>query len=435
VTDIGFIPAHRPAVGRAAFDLDGVVRYILLLSVFLLLWISFRPFTDLSAALDIAEISGTAINQLGYSLLFVLLGVWCLAHQPRRLVLLIRPVFVALLCWIALSVAASWEPSLAARRFAFTLITLAIAGMVLLVPRNVRQFSSVLSVAVLIVLALCYYGVLFRPSLSIHQSTDFAEPLLAGDWRGVFGHKNGAGATMVVFVFIGLFVARQRNIFLGALIVALATIFLIFTRSATAIAMLPITLAMSVLIGRMRSTAGAIAVTLSLVLSLGVFSIGSIYSEPIHKLVETVLSDPSFTGRTEIWQFTIDSLAKHPITGYGFAAFWSTPEIIYGMSGADVWANTANHAHEGYLDLAVTIGIPGAILAVLWLVVLPLVDFFRAPADSSTAPLKMLFLRVCLFAAFGSCFESMLLQEGELGLFFFTSAFALRLLSVSRTTA
>lgn len=435
MTDLGFIPAHRPAIGKAAFDLDGCVRYTLLLSVFLLLWITFRPFTDLSTALDIAEISGTAINQLGYSLLFVLLGAWCLAHEPRRLLLLIRPVFVALLCWSALSVVASWEPSLAARRFAFTLITIAIAGMVLLVPRNVRQFSSVLSLAVLVVLALCYYGVFFLPSLSIHQSSDFAEPLLAGDWRGVFGHKNGAGATMVVFIFIGLFVARQRNIFLGALIVILAGTFLVFTRSATAIAMLPITLVMSVLIGRMRTAAGGITATFLLVLFFAIFSIGSIYSEAIHKLVEAVLSDASFTGRTEIWQFAIDSLAKHPITGYGFAAFWNTPEVIYGLNGADVWANTANHAHQGYLDLALTIGIPGATLAVLWLVVLPLVDFFRAPADPSVAPLKMLFLRVCLFAAFGSCFESMLLQEGELGLFFFTSAFALRLLSVSRMAA
>jgi hypothetical protein len=46
----------------------------------------------------------------------------------------------------------------------------------------------------------------------------------------------------------------------------------------------------------------------------------------------------------------------------------------------------------------------------------------------------MLFLRVCLFAAYGSCFESMLLQEGGAALFLFAATFALRLLSVSRLT-
>ena len=44
----------------------------------------------------------------------------------------------------------------------------------------------------------------------------------------------------------------------------------------------------------------------------------------------------------------------------------------------------------------------------------------------------MLFLRVCLFAAFGSCFESMLIEESTLGLFLFMAAFGLRFLSVWR---
>ena len=52
--------------------------------------------------------------------------------------------------------------------------------------------------------------------------------------------------------------------------------------------------------------------------------------------------------------------------------------------------------------------------------------------DPAAAPLKMLFLRVCLFAAYGSCFESMLLQEGSLSLFLFMAAFGMRFLSASR---
>jgi O-antigen ligase len=434
VAELGLIQGRQPAGGRTV-DLDGIVRNGLLAAVLLLLWISFRPFVDLNDALDIAETSGTVANQIGYTLLFVLLAAWCMAHEPRRLLLLIRPAFVALLLWIALSVAFSWEPSVSARRFAFTLVSIGIAGMVLLVPRNLRQFGGVLAAAVLVVLALCYYGVFFLPQLSIHQSSDFAEPLLAGDWRGIYSHKNGAGAVMVLFVFIGLFIARQRSVALGWLIVVLAAIFLVCTRSATSIAMLPVTLVVSLLIARMRTARAAVFFTLSLVAALNLFSLGSIYFEPIQNLVGAILSDPTFTGRTQIWQFALDALAKHPITGYGFAAFWNTPEVIYGMNGSDVWANTANHAHHGYLDLAVTIGIPGAALAVLWLVVLPLIDFYRSPNDPAVAPLKMLFLRVCLFAALASCFESMLLQEGELGLFFFTSAFALRLLSVSRVAA
>jgi hypothetical protein len=47
----------------------------------------------------------------------------------------------------------------------------------------------------------------------------------------------------------------------------------------------------------------------------------------------------------------------------------------------------------------------------------------------------MLFLQVCLFAAYESCFESMFLQVGELWLFLIAATFALRLLSLTRAAA
>ena len=107
-----------------------------------------------------------------------MLAAWCLAHQPSRLLLLVRPVLIVTLLWFALTAVTSWEPSLSARR-------LAIAGMVMLVPKNIRHFSDVLAAVVLVVLLLCYLSVLLAPALSIHQSTDFLEPELADNWRGV----------------------------------------------------------------------------------------------------------------------------------------------------------------------------------------------------------------------------------------------------------
>jgi O-antigen ligase len=283
----------------------------------------------------------------------------------------------------------------------------------------------------LIVLAVCYLGVFLAPSVSIHQATDFLEPELAGDWRGVFGHKNEASAIMVLFIFIGLFVARVRSISLGGLIVALALIFLFFSRSKSAIAVLPLVMVVSVIMGRVRPFAG-ITLAVSVLVAFNILSVGSIYFEPVRNLLDATMADSSFTGRTDIWQFAVDRLAERPITGYGFSAFWGTEEVVYGMSGDASWANTAGHAHNGYLDLALTIGVPGSALVTLWLIVLPLFDYYRSPRAPSTAPLKLLFLRVCLFAAYESCFESMLIQVGGLGLFLIAATFGLRFLSVSR---
>jgi O-antigen ligase len=410
-----------------------LVRSVLLAAVFLLVWITFRPFENLSTAQEVTE-AGNLVNQVGYSLLFLVLAAWCLSHDPSRLLVLVRPILIITLLWFALCVVTSWDPSLSARRFAFTLVTVGLAGMALLLPKNMRHFSDVMAVVVLIVLAACYLGVFLLPEQAIHQTTDYIEPELAGDWRGVFSHKNEASAAMVLFIFIGLFTARVRSVRVGALIVALAFVFLLFTKSKTSIAMLPITLIVSALLTRIHRPVVGVFVPLFVVVAFNILSIGSIYLEPVRDLLDMVLTDTSFTGRTDIWQFALDRVAERPITGYGFAAFWGTKQVVYGMSGTSIWANTAAHAHNAYLNLALTVGIPGSILATLWLVVLPVVDFFRSADAPAAAPLKMLFLRVCLFAAFGSCFESMLIEESTLGLFLFMAAFGLRLLSVSRVT-
>jgi O-antigen ligase len=430
VAKLALLPLQNPAIAPAR-DAGTLIRGLLLAAVFLLLWISFRPFENLSVAPEVTN-AGNLINQIGYSLLFLLLAAWCMSHDPSRLLVLVRPVLIIMLLWFAVCVVTSWEPSLSARRFAFTLVTLGLAAMALLLPKNIRHFSDVMAVVVLIVLAACYLGVFLAPEQAIHQSTDYIEPELAGDWRGVFSHKNEASAAMVVFIFLGLFIARVRSIQLGSLIAILALVFLLFTRSKTSIAMLPITLIVSVLLTRIHRPSVGIALALSVVVAFNILSIGSIYLEPVRDLLDTALTDSSFTGRTDIWQFALDRIAQRPITGYGFAAFWGTREVVYGMSGTSIWANTAAHAHNAYLNLALTVGIPGSILATLWLVVLPLVDFYRSAEAPGAGPLRMLFLRVCLFAAFGSCFESLLIEASTLGLFLFMAAFGLRLISVTR---
>lgn len=431
MANIGFLPPESFTVRRTS-PADTLVRSLLCAAVFLALLFSFHPFASLAEPLEVTE-AGDPANQIGYSTIFITLAAWCLLHQPNRLILLLRPVLIATLLWFALTVATSWDPSLSARRFALALVTIGIAGMVLLLPRNPRHFGDLMAVIVLIVLIACYLGIVFAPSLTIHQATDFAEPELAGDWRGVFGHKNEASAAMVVFVFIGLFVARIRSFGLGAMIVALALPFLLFTHSKTSMAALPLAFIVSVIVARARRPATGIAAALSVVVALNVLSIGSIYFGPIRSLIDSIMSDPTFTGRTEIWKFALDHVAQRPITGYGFSTFWGTAQVVYGMSG-QTWANTASHAHNGYLDLALTIGIPGAALVTLWLVVLPLIDYYRSPEEPSSAPLKMLFLRICLFAAYDSCFETIFTQAGALWLILILAAFGLRFLAVSRVS-
>jgi O-antigen ligase len=421
---------------QPAIDLDTLVRSLLFIAVFLSAWISFHPFVDLSEPPQAVVEGGDLANQLGFSGMFLAFALWTFCHDPRRILLVLHPVLIAVIAWCFLSVVASWEPATAGRRLVFALIVMSLAAMVLLLPKNLRHFSDLMSITVLIVLAACYLGVLLLPQYAIHHATDFLEPEHDGSWRGVFPHKNDAGATMVLFVFVGLYVARVRNFALGMTIVVLSSIFLGFSQSKTAIGVLPIALLLSAIIARSRGPAIGVILVVGGLLAFNLFSVGTVMFEPVRKLVEAIMPDATFTGRTEIWELGLRAVEARPITGYGYSTFWGTEQVVYGMGETVTWANAASDAHNAYLNLALTIGIPGMVLVVLWVIVVPIMDFCRRSPDADTTALQTLFLRVCLYGAYASCFESSILQQvGEVWFFFMTSTFGLRYLAMTNARA
>jgi O-antigen ligase len=95
----------------------------------------------------------------------------------------------------------------------------------------------------------------------------------------------------------------------------------------------------------------------------------------------------------------------------------------------------ASHAHNAFLDLALTIGIPGLAIALLWTVVLPFRDMQRAKLNGADLALTTLFTRIWLFAIYTSSFESVLFDRGDSHWFtMLVAMFGLRYLSVSRVT-
>jgi O-antigen ligase len=407
---------------------DVPIRSALFITAFLSVATSLHPFPNLTEPPQITDV-GDSVNQIGFSALFMAIGAWVYFNNPSRLTPVLRPVLLAGIAWCIITIFTSWEPSLAARRLAFALVVMSIAAMLLLLPKNLRHFAGLLAAVALIALAACYLGVLLVPNLAVHQATDFVEPALVGDWRGMFSHKNEAGSTMALFIFIGLFVARVRSPVLGALIAALAATFLIFTHSKTALTLVLPVLLISAIIARCRPTVGVI-VALGTLAVINLFSVGSIFFASIADVLGAILPDPSFTGRTDIWQFALQHVAQRPIMGYGFSAFWGTKEVVYGMSGSSVWGNAAAQAHNSYLNLALTIGIPGSALIVLWLIVLPLVDYYRSALEPANFAPRLLFLRICLYGACASSFESVFFQMSDVWFLLLISVFGLRLLSV-----
>lgn len=412
-------PQPRPDLVPAGFASGtaglsaATARGLLFVATLLLAWISVTPFASLSDARwvengDTADI----YNQAAYVILGGCAAV-VLFRDRGLLGPLLRPSYAVMLLWLMVSVATSQHPDLSARRLTFLIFVILLGAAAPLLPANRERFCDLVAGVTATALVLCYAGVAVLPQLSIHQATDLVEPRLAGNWRGVFIHKNVAGEMMGIFVFIGLFVARVRNPWLGWGIVSAAVVFLIFSEAKTAAGFLPMTLLLAWTAPSPWAFRGRLAAFFLALLVLNLFSIGQLFSPGIAAMTDRLFSDPSFTGRTEIWQVALDWIPKRPIFGFGYGAFWLTDEVMYATSMVKDGGAAADHAHNAVLNLAVTTGIPGALLALFTTLVLPLRDFDRCARSGAEPALTNLFLRIWAFTIANCSFESILFARGD----------------------
>ena len=304
-------------------------------------------------------------------------------------------------------------------------------------PRNARQFAGWIGAAALAVVALCYLAVILVPQLAVHQSDAVVEANLAGDWRGLYDHKSRAGPMMAIFLFVGLYLLREGRRVSGILLAVAAGVFLLFTGAKQPIVLLPFVLAASWVAARMRRPAILLVVLPGLLLVYNLFLVGSVVFPGIAAIDASVLSDPTFTDRTGIWRFAIDNAAQRPITGWGFFAFWNTGHVLFnGAGGPDGYAVQASHAHNSYLDLALTTGVPGLLLAIVALVILPIRDYVRARSDPGSASLATLFLRIWAFCVFCGALETLFFQRDDsIWTSFLLAVFGLRFLADRRVVA
>lgn len=167
---------------------------------------------------------------------------------------------------------------------------------------------------------------IFLRSRSIHQPYDLDETALAGDWRGIFNHKNAAAPAMIILVMIGLYLRNSWSTVGGIVITLLAGFFLWKTNGKTAAMLLPVTVA---LVWVMERHAGRTLLMIGGLLAfLNILAVGSTYFPSIRHVVDSLGIDSTFTGRTDIWRLSFDTFAQSPIFGQGFQAFWTSDRLL-----------------------------------------------------------------------------------------------------------
>lgn len=188
-----------------------------------------------------------------------------------------------------------------------------------------------------------------------------------GALRGVFIHKNVLGWISCFTVAVGL-AARtdpSRRMRRGGLLLVLsgAAGVLLSTSATSLLAALTAAATFRVVpaitrrrgIERLAMVFGLMVLTVLLIGGLAL-SYGAI--------LEALGKDPTLTGRVQLWQSVDPEIARRPVLGFGYGAFWSegnaTAWRIWEALG---WQ--APHAHNGYRDLMLGVGLVGLVLFVI----------------------------------------------------------------------
>ena len=187
-----------------------------------------------------------------------------------------------------------------------------------------------------------------------------------GAWKGIFSAKNCLGNMALFFLTIAVSY-RGRTLFLRSLRVSQIVFCLIaiaFSRAATAYLLTAIYMVYFVAMNTLHRFRKKDYFVLCILL-LGTLSVAAVMIVTTPDLLFNLLGkDSSLTGRTAIWSSVIDSIAKRPLLGYGYQAFWLALEgESYRVILAVSWVLA--QAQNGFLDVMLEMGAAGLAIVVL----------------------------------------------------------------------
>ncbi len=330
-----------------------IVRGATFIGTLLVAWISLRPFPDLGEMLvgDVSSGKDTATYAL-FGGLAVLALVLTMRDNMPGLASLLTPPFVLFGAWLCLTIVLSFDPGTSIRRFSLTTFVVVVTAAMMLMPKSQNELMRWFSIAALVLLATCYLGILLAPNLSIHLATDAQEPALAGNWRGAFGHKNDAAAIMAMLLFLGIYICRSGAWISGAIIIGLASLFLFFSAGKSSLTLCFAVLLLTSLTAVVRSLWGRAVMLLTPLILLNLLSVGTVMSDSLARVAKLLPLDTTFTGRTDIWTFAMQSLRERLTSGYGFRRLLGQRRRSRICRKARSGRRYASHSHNGYLDTA-----------------------------------------------------------------------------------
>jgi exopolysaccharide production protein ExoQ len=309
-------------------------------------------FTGAESDADVMQ--GSPLAQLLWGTVYVAAVIGLLRNRTNlsQMMRLSLP-FIAIIALALISTAWSIDPGITLKR-AFGLFGTTAFGYYIVSRFKLADFVDIFGLTCSIVIALSLLAVFLAPSIGVMQDDH------AGAWRGIFNHKNVFGEFMaiaiVTFATILLSKTWRRGIAATALLFAIFCI--IESRSVTAwLASLVVAFALGLAVLFRRGVRGRRAALVIGAAALVVAAALLANGNDSQALLGLLGRDDTLTGRVDFWPEVVQAISFHPLLGYGYGAFWlPNGAFSYFIHSGDIPA----HAHDGYLQASLDLGILGS---------------------------------------------------------------------------
>ena len=196
------------------------------------------------------------------------------------------------------------------------------------------------------------------------HGVDVSAPRTAGAWMGIFQDRVTSAKCSVYLLSPALIFGPWRRRWLMLVYIAAMLIFIVEAKAVSSLFVTAVFVSFMIVLHVGRRLERRTALFLGAIFTFVLLIVSMFVSSHFASILEAFGRDPTLTGRTEIWSYLFTSIAKRPLLGYGYYAFWQ------GMTGESANVIMAAHwffgyAHNGLLEIVLQIGVLGAGLFLL----------------------------------------------------------------------
>ncbi len=296
---------------------------------------------------------GSLVTQFGWSLIYIVVLVRAVPLRREILqAVKANKALLFLVLFAILSMIWSEDAGLTIRR-GFAVLATTLFGLDFAVRYSIREQVRLFGIALGLAVAISVVVEIFFHGLVPTVDTSYPDA-----WNGAFVQKNDFARVVVLAGILVLMRTRNFMVSTGTVAASVGLILLCHSRTA-----LVVFVAMLVLLRvfRLRHR-GSRALIAGIA---GVLIVSALLSVVVDmdSMAGLLGRDATLTGRTNIWAMALESVAEKPLLGYGYSAFWNVAPEADRISNILHWK--VPHAHNGFIDLTLQLGLAGLALFLL----------------------------------------------------------------------